>query len=277
MKTHQKLIIEHYRQANLEETITAAYERAGMNQISHDDTAPLDEFHIRGRAATRELAELAGLKPGMKVLDLGCGVGGPARTLAAEYGCNVTGVDIIEEYIHTAKMLTDRVGVNDKTTFLHRDMMEYPFENETFDAVWTLHTTMNIENKAELFKNIRRALKPEGIFILYEICSGSVSPPVYPVPWASDASINFIVDGEELQKLLKNAGLEKVYWQDVTESSLQWYKKLVSQPKKKTGHKRKPGINLVMGDTARDKMKNVVLNMKENRIRVIQGVVRKKS
>jgi cyclopropane fatty-acyl-phospholipid synthase-like methyltransferase len=111
MKTYRDAINEHYSQENLEESIRTALARTGESVTSHGDTAGFDEFHIRGREATRELADRAGLKAGMTVLDLGCGIGGPARTLAAEYGCTVTGIDLVAEYIKAAEMLTAQVGL----------------------------------------------------------------------------------------------------------------------------------------------------------------------
>ncbi len=276
IKQYIKAIKEHYGQFRLEDSVKAAYEKAGMEKITHDDTAPLDEFHIRGRQATREMAEMAGIKPGMEILDLGCGIGGPARTLATEYGCHVTGVDIIEEYCKVATILTEKVGLQDKVGFLHRDMMEYPFEDEKFDGVITFHTTMNIEDKKRLFRSIYKVLKPEGSYVLYEICSGSVYPPVYPVPWAGDNSINFLINPEEYRRLLKETGFTEYCWKDATDLSLKWYSNLIKKSGKKNGQTRKkPGIQLVMGKNTHEKMRNVVKNMKENRIRVIQAVMKK--
>lgn len=273
---HQKAVIDHYTRPGLESLIESAYEQANMHHLAHADTAPLDEFHIRGRTATRELAELAGLKSGMTVLDLGCGIGGPARTLAAEYGCFVTGVDIMKEYCRTAAMLTGRLGLQDRVSFHCRDMMTHPFKQGEFDAVWTIHTIMNIENKELLFNNIHRTLKPSGVFSLYEICAGGSPAPVYPVPWANDASINFLVDIDSLRNMLIETGFDEIHWIDVTGVSLSWYERQVARRRTKTEKAAfKPGIDLVMGETTREKMENVVRNMREDRIRVVQGVFRK--
>ncbi|MCP4622337.1 MAG: class I SAM-dependent methyltransferase, partial [bacterium] len=171
MKDYEKSINDHYGQAHLAAHIMSAFEHAGKQIHTHQDTASFDEFHIRGRDATRELAELAGLQKNMKVLDLGCGVGGPARTLAAEFGCRVIGIDLVEEYCRTAKLLSERVGLDDRVTFHHGNMTALPFEENIFDAAWTEHTIMNIENKGELFDWIRRMLQKKGLFAFYEICA----------------------------------------------------------------------------------------------------------
>lgn len=199
MSEYKKSINEHYIRDNLGKTILAAYESAGkdINSLTREDISTFEEFHIRGRIATRELGQLAELTEGMKVLDIGSGVGGPARTLAAEFGCEVVGLDMVEEYCNTAEMLTGKVGLSDKVTFRRGDMLDMPFEDSTFNVVWSQHVTMNIEDKQRLFREIRRVLRPGGIFVLYEIIAGPTSPIHFPVPWAGDTTINFLVTPEE--------------------------------------------------------------------------------
>jgi SAM-dependent methyltransferase len=275
MKKHEQSIIDHYGQADLDAHILEACERAGKRITLHGDTASFDEFHIRGREATRELAKLAGLHEGMKVLDLGCGVGGPARTLAAEFGCRVWGIDLVEEYCRCAAMLAERVGLSEMVTFRQGDMTDLPFEGQDFDAAWTEHTIMNIEDKEKLFAEIRRILRPEGTFALYEICEGSASPPHFPLPWASDQSISFLVAQEALRGMLREAGFREVLWRDVTEASLEWFRGVVAGIRPRKDDAPRLGLNLLMGKTAADKSKNIIRNLKEDRIRVIQGVFRR--
>jgi ubiquinone/menaquinone biosynthesis C-methylase UbiE len=273
MKKHHKLINDHYRQADLSAHIMAAFDRAGKRINSHEDTASFDEFHIRGRDATRDLAKLAGVQKGMKVLDIGCGVGGPARTLAAEFGCYVKGIDLIEEYCQTATMLTERVGLGDMVTFQHGDMMELTFEEENHDMVWTEHTIMNIEDKMKLFHGVRRLLRPKGLFALYEICSGNASPPYFPVPWASDPTINFLVTQNELRQMLHQLKFKELQWKDATSVSLKWFQNLVaSRSAKPAGTPPPLGLNLLMGKSTAEKGKNMIRNLEEDRIRVVQGV-----
>lgn len=276
MKSYEQAIKEHYSRENLSDTIQKALARTGETVSSHADTEAFDEFHIRGREATRALAELAGLSAGMRVLDLGCGIGGPARTLAAEYGCIVTGVDLVEEYVRAAEMLTARVGLSDRVDFRHGDMAALPFGPASFDAVWTVHTTMNVENKPDLFAGMARVLKPGGLLALYEVCAGSASPPYYPVPWASDDAINFLVSGDELKRLLGAAGFEEAAWLDVSSLSLDWLKRTIAARKAagKGGGPVKVGLGVVMGETAAKKSGNMVRNLEEDRIRLIQGVFR---
>jgi len=275
MKEYEQSIIDHYGQADLNAHILEAYERAGKRITLYGDTASFDEFHIRGREATRELAKLADLSEGMKVLDLGCGVGGPVRTLAAEFGCRVWGIDLVAEYCRCASMLAEQVGLSEMVTFRQADMTDLPFEDGDFDAAWTEHTIMNIEDKAKLFAEIRRVLRPNGTFALYEICSGSASPPFFPLPWASDQSISFLFDQDALRETLREAGFEELIWRDVTELSLKWFHGVIAAIKPRKDDSPRLGLNLLMGKTAADKSKNIIRNLKEDRIRVVQGVFRR--
>lgn len=276
MNNYKRRINSHYRRPDLESEMTTAIENAGMDKLSHKDTAPFDEFHIKGRKGTRELAELAGFCEGMHILDLGCGVGGPARTLAAEYGCTVTGVDIMEEFCEAAAMLTKRIGLENQVRFLCGDMSEIQFENETFDGAWAIHTVMNIENKAEFFRTVYHVLVPEGRLAIYEICEGLHFPPLFPVPWANASDINFLIPQDQLRQIIQLSGFKCLIWKDVTTDALNWYQKRVSQNKPTPKPDRAgPEISLLMGPTTREKMKNVLKNMREDRIRVIQAVFEK--
>lgn len=182
-------ICRHYSQPDLIGKLLSALERAGkdIDSLSRDDVAGFEEFHIRGRDATRELARLAGLQPEMEVLDIGCGIGGPARTLAAEFGCRVTGLDLVEEYCRAATVLTERLRLAERVRFHEGNALDMPFSAGSFDAAFMAHVSMNIEDKASLFRQVVRVLRPDGRLALYEICAGAVSPPHFPAPWAADA------------------------------------------------------------------------------------------
>ncbi len=277
MNVYAKSINDHYSQAGLGEKILAAYERAGKNvhTLTRDDLSSFDEFHIGGREATRELARLAGLQAGMKVLDLGSGVGGPARTLAAEFGCEVVGLDIVEDYCLAAEMLTARVGLSDSVTFRHGDVMNMPFGEASLDVVWSQHTMMNIADKARLFDEIRRVLRPQGRLALHEVCEGPISAPHFPVPWASDPAISFLVTPEELRHMLGHAGFAELVWKDVTAPSLAWFRQMIANMAARSKDAPQPlGLNLLMGERTAEKAANVVRNLEEDRIRVVEGVLK---
>jgi ubiquinone/menaquinone biosynthesis C-methylase UbiE len=272
---NERSIREHYGRDNLSSIILAALEKAGKTIRSYQDTAAFDEFHMRGRAATRELARLADLRAGFQVLDIGCGLGGPSRLLAAEYGCTVTGIDLMEEYVEAATMLTQMVGLTECVSFVQGNMLDLPFEKNRFDSVWSQHTMMNIADKARLLAQIRAVLKPDGLLAFYEIVQGPETPLHFPVQWASDASINYLLDEQAFRGTLASAGFAPMVWQDTTAACLEWFEAVVKKIGAKTKDAPAPlGLNLVIGRTTAQKAANTARNLKENRIRVVYGVMK---
>ncbi len=275
MKKQEKAIHKNYSQKDLGANILSALERAGKELSAQTDTSSFDEFHIRGRKATIETAELAGFSEGMKVLDLGSGLGGPARTLAAEYGCRVTGIDLVDEYCAAARMLTARLGLSGTVEFRQGDMTDLPFEDGIFDGAWTIHTQMNIEDKAQLFNEVSRVLKSNGVFAVYEICAGTCSPVYFPVPWAEDDSISFLISPDDLRQMIQNAGFDEDKWRDVTALSREWFETQLESLSSRPKDAPPPlGLNLLMGQSTMKRLGNVLRNLQEERIKVVQGVFR---
>ncbi len=266
---------KHYHQADLTDQILAALSDAGVDtdNLTRDDLDLLDEFHIRGRAATVELAAMADLKAKHSVLDLGCGIGGPARFLAAEYGCRVTGLDLVDAYCAAATELTRRVGLADQVAFRQGDMREMPFADGSFDRVWSQHTTMNIPDKAALAAEIRRVLCPGGKAVLYEVCAGNGDPVHLPVPWASDPQHSHLLTAEGLRDVIKDSGLQEEQWEDVSDLAVAWVDALIAgmdgEVPKNPG---RPGLSLLMGGSAPQKGQNMGRNLQEGRIAVVRGV-----
>ena len=175
---------DHYGTTSLVQRIDEALHRAGLADgiIGWADLAPLDQFHVRGLGATRELAEALGIDAGAHVLDVGCGLGGPARLLAATYGCQVTGIDLSQPFIDAARMLTERSGLADRVTFLQADALDLPFADAFFDHVWTQHVGMNIADRAGLYAAIYRLLKPGGRLAIYDVVAGDGGRRFTPCP-----------------------------------------------------------------------------------------------
>jgi len=272
--TYEAALNDHYGVSDLGDEILDALEAAGKDTdaLIRDDIASFDEFHIRGLEATREVAEIAGIGDHARVLDVGCGVGGPARTLAAEFDSDVVGIDVVEEYCRAAALFTDRVGLTDKVRFQHGNALDLPFEDEAFDVVWFEHTLMNIEAKEVAFEEAGRVLRPGGTLALYEICAGPGGDTVFPVPWASDASLSYLVQPERLRELVIDAGFEEIVCRDVTESSLNWFRDVVESMQSRSPDAPQPlGLNLLMGSETPVKARNVVQNLDEERISVVQG------
>jgi SAM-dependent methyltransferase len=268
-------IERHYGSRGLGERLLAALEEAGKpaGSVVRDDLAALDEFHIGGREATRDLARLAGIGEGDRVIDIGCGIGGPARTLAAEFGCVVTGIDVVAEYVRAAEMLAALVGLDDRVSFRRGDAAALLPGEGRYDVAWTQHVTMNVEDKAGLFGRIRELIRPGGRYVFHEVCRGTVAPVHFPVPWANDADISFLVPAEEFRDALSASGLRPRAWEDVSARSLGWFRGMLEAAGRRSPDgPPPPGLHLLMGPTAGRKMSNVVRNLEEDRIRVVRGV-----
>ena len=273
--TDEAALNDHYGVADLGDGILDALDAAGkdVDALTREDIASFDEFHIRGLEATRELAELAAVGADARVLDVGCGIGGPARTLASEFGCDVVGVDVVEEYCRAATLFTERVGLTDDVRFQHGNALDLPFEDESFDVVWFEHVLLNVEATDTAFEEARRVLRPEGTIALYEICAGPGGDPVFPVPWAADPSLSYLDSPEALRESLVDGGFDELAWRDVTEPSLEWFRTVVESMQSRPPDAPPPlGLNLLMGAETPVKAANVVQNLEEDRIAVVQGV-----
>jgi len=270
--SQRKEVSEHYTVGDLEGRILAALKKAGKNaqSLSVDDLAPVDEFHIRGRKATEELATMSELRPDMEVLDVGCGVGGTSRHLASTYGCHVTGIDLTEEYCRVAERLSAHVGLGDRTEFRHGSALELPFSDGSFDVVWTEHVQMNIEDKKKFYSEMRRVMKPGGQLAFHDIFAGPERGMAYPVPWAGESSISHLIGVEDLRTLLVDLGYKTVKWEDKTEASADFFSGVLKTVKEKGPSP--VGLHLLM-DEAVIKFSNVLENLNKDRLRVIQAVM----
>jgi SAM-dependent methyltransferase len=244
-----------------------------LNHLRPRDLAPVDEFHVRGREATVELALLAGLGPGSRVLDVGCGLGGSVRYLADEHQCRGTGIDLTREYVEVARALAERVGLAAKAQFIQASALEIPFAGGSFDVVWTEHAQMNIADKNRLLSEVVRVLKVGGRFVFHDILQDEGGEPHYPLPWANDASISFLATAESLKGLLGDAGLSIRSWGDKSQQSLEWFTAVGEKLKK--GGRPPLGLHLLMGENAKIKSQNLVRNLQEGKIRIIQAVAEK--
>ncbi|MEN8197681.1 MAG: methyltransferase domain-containing protein, partial [Pseudomonadota bacterium] len=177
-----------------------------IDNLTLEDLAPIDAFHIGGWEATERMGRALGLVDGMKVVDLGSGLGGTARQLAATHGCHISGVDLTGEYCRTATMLAERLGLADKVAFHQANALDTPFPEAGFDAGYTQHAAMNIPDKAGLYAEAARILKPGAAFCVYDIAKGPGDSVIYPTPWARDPATSFLATMDEMQQALKGAG-----------------------------------------------------------------------
>ena len=189
---------------------------ANLDALTVDDLAPMDQFHGGGKDVTVRLARLAGLTPGLRVLDAGGGLGGQARTLAVEFGCQVTVVDLTESYVLAADDLTARLGLRDHVSHHFGDALELPFDDGAFDVVWTHNSGMNIAAKERLYEGFHRVLRPGGLLTFQEPMAGPVQPPIFPLMWARDPKTSFLRTPEEMRALIEAAGFRTRAWDDAT-------------------------------------------------------------
>ena len=267
----QAQVNNHYGRANLSDAILQGLRSAVKDpqRPSYDDLAPLDQFHSRGKLATIELAQSANLQLGIQVLDLGGGLGGPARTLAAEFGCRVTVLDLTQEYCRIGAMLTERTGLSELVTFRHGDALDLPFADASYDVVWTQHSSMNVENKERLYQEARRVLRPAGRLAIYEIMAGLLQPAHFPVPWAADPSISFLRPVAAMRSLIERTGFTELSFQDKSKIALAWfYERNASKPSTLPPL----GLHLLVGDRFKLAFENVIRNLEEDRIAVIEAV-----
>lgn len=271
MTSLQDKIDRTYGTSDLARRLLSSMAEAGLdlNQLTTRDLIAFDELHIMGRQATKLLGERAGLTEGMRVLDLGSGLGGPARTLAETFGCHVTGVDLSAAYVQAAADLSRRVGLEGRVAFRRADALALPFGNNGFDAVLMFHLNMNIADKTALFKEALRVLKSGGCLALWEICGGS-GPVIYPVPWAENEAFSHLVSINSLVDHLRVAGAVGLDYEDATEEAAAWVKaRLAAMQKPRTGRPA-PDLDLVLNNF-RARRANVSKNLLQGNIRVLRA------
>jgi ubiquinone/menaquinone biosynthesis C-methylase UbiE len=214
---------QHYHATGLTDRLKTVLAALGPEdrRLTPEQLGGLDQFHIRGLAATAELARLIGITADMSVLDVGSGVGGPARFLAATYGCRVTGVDLSEPFVDAARYLTERTGQSATVSFQAGSALELPFEDERFDVVLLQHVAMNIADRPRLYREIRRVLAPGGRFGTYDVVLRS-GHPYYPVPWARTVATSFLLTAADTRKAIDAAGFRTLTFQDDTEAAKAW-------------------------------------------------------
>ena len=263
----------HYGSGGLMERIERGLADSGVDpeRVTVDDLAPVDQFHSRGREATMEIAALMNPTKEDVVLDVGCGLGGTARFLAHNYGCEVRGIDMTAEYVDVGRSLCERVGLDDMIGLEQGSATELPYDDESFDHVTTEHVQMNIADKARFYSEIVRVLKPGGRFVFHDIFCGPVTGPIhYPVPWATESSLSHLVPPVEARSLMEEAGLDIAEWHDRSEDAIRFFTAL-GERFAATGPPPL-GIHLLLGETAQQKGENYMRNLQEGRVSVVLGM-----
>jgi ubiquinone/menaquinone biosynthesis C-methylase UbiE len=270
----EQAVARHYAHGSLEETILSALAAAGkdVNRLSPKDLAPVDEFHIGGRQATIAFAQQFGPQAGMRLLDIGCGLGGAARYFASEHGCQVTGIDLSAEYVSVANALALRVGLADRVSCQWGSALALPFAPGSFDGAYMFHVGMNIEDKSGLFREVRRVLTARGVFGIYDVMRLAAGDLHYPVPWTSSSEASFIADAESYRRMLVAEGFEVLNERNRRDFALDLFAQM--RARGAAGAPAPLGLHIVMGANAGQKVKNMSADITTGLIAPIELICR---
>ena len=256
-------IVGHYGRGQLEELILGAVAREGKDpeNLTAGDLAAVDEFHVGGLEATQELAKQMELRAGLRLLDVGSGIGGPARYFAAEHGCRVTGIDLTEEFVRVARSLTRRTKLDGLAEFRQGSALELPFAPETFDRAYMIHVGMNVADKAGIFREVRRVLKLAGRFTIFDILRTGDGPIRYPVPWAMSEETSFVAMAKDYGAALQNAGFRIAQERGRGPFAIEFTERMMARMAQ--GGPPALGLHLLMGEKTPIMVRNILAMMKE--------------
>jgi ubiquinone/menaquinone biosynthesis C-methylase UbiE len=265
----------HYARGDLEQVILDALIASGkdIDRLEPSDLSPVDEFHTAGRQATIDLAEQLDFQPGMHLLDVGSGIGGPSRHFAAEHGCQVTGIDLTADYVRTATALSRRVGLDSKVDYRQASALALPFEADTFDGAYMMHVGMNIEDKAGAFAEVRRVLKPRATFAIFDVMRSAGGALRFPLHWAATPATSFVVSPHEYRRALDDAGFEIVKERNRREFAREFFRQIKARLAE-SGGPPPLGIHILMKSDVSEKLENYVSNLEAGLIAPTEMICR---
>lgn len=283
MNNHSPTITTHYTQSGLLEAIERGLRALAKtpSSVTVEELAAVDEFHIGGRQASEALLTQLNLTEGQHVLDIGCGLGGPARFVATRYSCQVTGIDMTPAYVATGNTLCQWVKLDNRVTLQEGNACALPFADATFDGAYQLHVGMNIAEKEALCAEIYRVLRPGAYFGIYDIMLlvDDLLPVVpelpYPMPWATDATMSFVAPPHLYRQALTAAGFTIVAERNRGAFAKQFFQQVQAN----TGQRSGPpplGIHLLMGENAGIKLRNMIGAVSADQIAPVELIVQKR-
>jgi SAM-dependent methyltransferase len=270
------LVTDHYTRGDLLSAIRAGVERLGKRPetVTIEDLAPVDEFHIGGRMATRSFLDQIAIRTEDHVLDVGCGIGGASRFAAQTYGCQVTGMDLTEEYIETGNTLCSWLGLEHRVKLSQGNVLAMNLPDATVDKAFMLHVGMNIADKASLAMEVWRVLRPGGVFGIYDIMEVGVEQLEFPVPWATVAEASSLASPAAYKRALMDAGFEIVSERNRREFALEFFERLKAAASVAEGPPPL-GLHILMGKEAPTKVQNMIANVSRSRVAPIELIARK--
>ncbi|AXI54914.1 SAM-dependent methyltransferase [Sulfitobacter sp. JL08] len=275
--TDAKTISDHWGKGDVFSRIIDTMELAGVDpsSVTVEQLAPVDHFHARGFPATVELADALPIKEGDSLVDIGCGLGGPARYLAKRFNCHVDGIDITAPFVDAANKLSVLVGMEEAVECQHGDGQKLPYDGEAFDGGYTQHVTMNVPDRDVFFDEAFRVLKPGAFFALTEHGLGEVGEPHHPVPWSEDGSGAYLMRPADTVTALKNAGFTDIKVTDTGEKYFEGYNRAIELAEK--GQAPVFGAHILLGKLAPQIVRNAARNIEERRTHPIQIICSKPS
>lgn len=270
-----KAIADHWSSGDVYRLIVSALDKMSkpLEGITIEDLAPVDHFHARGLPATVELADRLPIKAGQHILDIGCGLGGPARYIAKRFQCKVSGLDITEPFVEAANKLTALLRMEATVKLELGDGQLLPYPDSHFDGAYTQHVTMNVADRPKFFAEAYRVLKPGAFFALTEHGLGPKGDPHHPVPWSADGSGAYLLAPSETRALLEKSGFEDIVVEDTGAKYAAGYRMAIE--KAENGALPPLGIHILLGETALQKTRNTLRNIEEGRTHPFQLICRK--
>jgi ubiquinone/menaquinone biosynthesis C-methylase UbiE len=267
-------VADHYARGNLVAAIRDGLTRLGKTEstVTAEDLAPVDEFHIGGRAATEDVARQLTLAASDRVLDIGCGLGGPARQIAVRYGCHVSGIDLTRDYVEAGNVLTGWLQLDGRVSLQHGDALALPFTDGWFTAAYMLHVGMNIADKSALFAEAARVLRAGGRFAIYDVMRTSEGELSHPLPWASTADTNAIGSSGQYRDALSSAGFEIVSERERRDIALDYFARQRAQVPARPAAL---GMHTLMGARRPEMVRNMSESISAGRISPVELIARK--
>ena len=269
-------VSKHYAHGDLTEAIRSGLTSQGKSTdtVTIDDLAPVDEFHIGGRRASEDFLDQLGFSAQTNVLDVGCGLGGPARFVANRYGSRVTGIDLTAEYVETGNTLCKWVGLDERISLHQGSALAMPFTERSFDGAYMLHVGMNIEDKEKLAREVARVLQPGSVFGIYDVMRTGPGDLSFPVPWATTAGLSAVADSDRYKSALQKAGFNILAERNRRDFALAFFADL----RAKTAAAGGPpalGLHVLMGKNTPEKVQNMIDNISNGRIAPVELIARK--